>query len=117
MSALSRELDSYGVFAYLVYVRGEAPHTTPVTVDYGNGEVSCSMSETALVSICRNSEVSILWPAADFHSYALILNGKARVDTTQGRIFIAPTKLVKHRAGALSEGDCRGDCILLRIDD
>jgi len=87
-------------------------------VEWVEGELWCSISETAVCNIRQTPQVSLIWPPIVRDGYSLIVNALASEVTNASphRVRLELTKAVLHRAGQKPSGRvsaCRSDCIPL----
>lgn len=113
---LADAVSHFGREAYLLTVAKDGPHTSDVTIELGDGSISCNVSNSAARNIAGVRNVSLFWPPTNRGGYALIVNGVAMEQPPSAggkRVVIALTKSVLHRPGpkpADSEGPCASDC-------
>ncbi|MCB1527164.1 MAG: hypothetical protein KDJ45_05610 [Hyphomicrobiaceae bacterium] len=116
LRTLSDAIAHYGREAYLLTIGEDGPHTSNVVIEMHDGIISCIVGGSAAKNIARESKVSVLWPPAEAHGYAMILNGDAAgqaLPTGATGVQIKISKSVLHRPGprpADSNSACDSDC-------
>jgi hypothetical protein len=92
-------------FAYLLTVTDEGTaHAVALSIDIGDGVLTCEAGKTSCANASARPRVSLLWPPAEPGDYSLIVDGDAAVDGSVVRI--TPTRAVRHRPAPGGGNDC-----------
>jgi hypothetical protein len=117
LDALREGLADFGPEAYVLTVGEDGrPHAVMARVDWEDEVLVAGVGKTTARNAGDRPHVSLLWPRHQPGGYSLIVDGAAEVG--DGRLRLAPSKAVLHRAAAggapgPEEGACGSDCVPL----
>ena len=123
LERLRAEAEARGPGAFLLTVTDDGrPHVVAVAPEAPAGaELTMGAGRTSIRNAGARPGVTLLWPPAEAGGYSLIVDGEATAEPAPdpqdgGRITVQVTRAVLHRpATGTPEGDCRADCVPLRL--
>ncbi|MEA3019078.1 MAG: hypothetical protein QOI47_602 [Actinomycetota bacterium] len=103
LEQLRDEIARRGDAAFVITTGDAGPHVTSARVGWSGDVLVAGAGTRTASNVVARPALTVLWPAAAFDDYSLIVDGTGVA--VDGTLRISPSKAVQHRsAGASADG-------------